>query len=47
MKLLKIIAISALLTSSYSFAQDPTSKDGSIIRSETSSFAAGPWDRIS
>ncbi|WP_341665974.1 hypothetical protein [Vibrio sp.] len=47
MKLLKIITISALLTSTYSFAQHSTSKDGSVIRSEATSFSSGPWDRIS
>ncbi|WP_171359740.1 hypothetical protein [Vibrio pectenicida] len=47
MKILKILSISALLSSSYSFAQPAVDNGMDIIKNNTSSFTTGPWDRIS
>ncbi|MBU2898889.1 hypothetical protein [Vibrio hepatarius] len=47
MKTLKILSIAAILSSSNSFSQPSIGYGIDIIKNNTSSFTAGPWDRIS
>ncbi|WP_284190851.1 hypothetical protein [Vibrio zhanjiangensis] len=47
MKLIKLVSIVALLSSSYSFAQNSDNRESEVIKHEAPSFALGPWDRIS
>ncbi|WP_337969025.1 hypothetical protein [Vibrio pectenicida] len=47
MKIIKILSIAAILSSSNSFVQPSIGYGVDIIKNNTSSFSAGPWDRIS